>query len=682
MHETMKSNHGVVKKVHRKDIQALRGITVLAIIIFHASKNYLPNGYLGVDMFFVISGFVVTPLLLRMFLSNNEKHPFEFCKYELMLFLKKRFLRLAPALGATLIITVILAVIFLPPKDLGRFAGQGLASLLLLGNLGAYHYVGEYFYPNPNPLVHTWSLSTEEQIYLLIPFILFLVFKVKGIKTQPSNILKKTYLFLGILSFFQFFIIGLFSRYSASVSVSLVNFNFYSVTGRIWEFVFGGAIFFYLKSAKKNTWRDSRLLKLLSTVGVSIILCWPNPVGTPYGEFLACLSAGAFIGLTGPVLRKIESPLAWIGDRSYSLYLIHMPLLYLAFYSPLWSDGYNRRPGKLVALALTFVLGFLIYELVEKKFRVAGSTRQIPSASLWKISRIFLLTPFLLLLPLFTGSSGNFYGFDQNPKRIDPGQLDPACYSQLGAEPCIYGDVSANNHIALLVGDSHARHLTIGFREAAESAGYTAVIWTQSGCQFVLRSTMELNEWQKLADAWGRKQHREKQSCVDHNNQILRWVQTHPTATVFVTQRSTSYPEKDFGVDIKQYVKSNLKDIQKLQLKSNKVIVIGPTPEFPDFTKFFAGNTLLWEQPYEITAKREFMIKEMIQNPFFDDQIMRKELARLQIEYISTINIFCNEDKFCSRYQNGNWLYTDGDHLSIEGSRLLKTAIVTSLQKN
>jgi peptidoglycan/LPS O-acetylase OafA/YrhL len=88
MHETMKSNHGVVRKVHRKDIQALRGITVLAIIIFHASQNYLPNGYLGVDMFFLISGFVVTPLLLRMFLSNNGKHAFEFCKYELMLFLK------------------------------------------------------------------------------------------------------------------------------------------------------------------------------------------------------------------------------------------------------------------------------------------------------------------------------------------------------------------------------------------------------------------------------------------------------------------------------------------------------------------------------------------------------------------------------------------------------------------
>ena len=671
------------QELRRNDIQTLRGLSVLAVIIFHASNNYLPNGYLGVDIFFVISGYVVTPLLLRIFINDTDQSTYAFSKYELRQFFKKRFLRLAPALGATLIIAAILAIGYLPPKDLGRFSGQGLATLSLIGNFGAFHYVGDYFYPNPNPLVHTWSLSTEEQIYLLIPFILFLIYKGNGKTKTPDKILGRVYFFLGSASLISFFLIGTFSRYLTSTPANLTNFNFYSVSSRIWEFALGGAIFFYLKSTKIKKYQENRALKLFATLGIFVVLCWRSPLGTPYGEFLACLSAGAFIGFTGLIFKKLQAPVAWIGDRSYSLYLIHMPLIYLAFYSPHWSDGFNRRSGKVVAVILTFVLGFVIYELVEKRYRVTGRASQIPFSSIKNASWVSFLSPLLILLILFVGSSGNFYGFDKNPKGpIDPGNLDPVCYSQLGSQPCVYGDSSSNVRYALLVGDSHARHLTIGFIEAAKSAAFTPVIWTQSGCQFVFRNTARIKGWQKLEDAWGRRQHAEKQSCFDHNHQIFKWVQNHPNASVFVTQRSTSYPVNDFGVDPIEYIKSNLRDISLLQLKSNTVTVIGPNPEFPDFTKFFAGNTLLWEKSYEVTAPRELGKEKMIQNPFSDDQIMKTEASKLRIGYLSTIDIFCREVYFCSRFQNGNWLYANADHLSIDGSRLVKPAITKILQKN
>ena len=162
------------KSNYRPDVQALRGLAVLSIVLFHANEKYFPLGYLGVDVFFVISGFVVTPLMVRIFTSAEIN-----CKKRitnLLLFYRRRFYRLAPALALTLTISTLAIFLFDAPNYHQRFARQGIATLLLLGNIGAYRYSGDYFAPNPNPLLHTWSLSVEEQIYLFLPLVLFLTF--------------------------------------------------------------------------------------------------------------------------------------------------------------------------------------------------------------------------------------------------------------------------------------------------------------------------------------------------------------------------------------------------------------------------------------------------------------------------------------------------------------------------
>ena len=135
---------------------------------FHAFETHFPLGYLGVDIFFVISGFVVTPLILRI---HSEK--FLYWIIELKSFYKKRFFRLAPALAGTLAFSAVAVLLFGNLNDHQKFTRQGIASVLLIGNYGASRYSGDYFSPNPNPLVHTWSLSVEEQIYIILPFVLF-----------------------------------------------------------------------------------------------------------------------------------------------------------------------------------------------------------------------------------------------------------------------------------------------------------------------------------------------------------------------------------------------------------------------------------------------------------------------------------------------------------------------------
>ena len=170
--ESMKIS-SLEKKEYRVDIQSLRGLAVIAVVLFHSSESYFPLGYLGVDVFFVISGFVVTPLIVRVFLSQGTEIHQPLSK--LKEFFIGRFYRLAPAMAVTIVVSSVLIFLFAPVSEHSKFAKQGIASLFLLGNFGAFKYSGDYFSPNPNALVHLWSLSVEEQIYLLIPVILFII---------------------------------------------------------------------------------------------------------------------------------------------------------------------------------------------------------------------------------------------------------------------------------------------------------------------------------------------------------------------------------------------------------------------------------------------------------------------------------------------------------------------------
>ena len=157
----------------RQDIQILRGLAVFAVLLFHTHAKYFPLGYLGVDVFFVISGFVVTPLILRIFTDKSDRRGARLAN--LLEFYKRRFYRLAPAMAFILVISALAILLLGSPSDHERFARQGIATLLLIGNLGAYRYSGDYFSSNPNPLVHTWSLSVEEQIYIFLPILLILL---------------------------------------------------------------------------------------------------------------------------------------------------------------------------------------------------------------------------------------------------------------------------------------------------------------------------------------------------------------------------------------------------------------------------------------------------------------------------------------------------------------------------
>ena len=159
----------------RRDIQALRGISVLGVLLFHLFPTFFKSGFLGVDVFFVISGFLLTPSIKRIVEAERSNQ-----KQQLKEFYLRRFFRLTPALVATVILFSIWMFLFGPLGE-QRFAFiQGLTALMYLANIQAFRLSqGDYFNPDPNGLLHTWSLSTEEQIFIVLPFILIFLFKSK-----------------------------------------------------------------------------------------------------------------------------------------------------------------------------------------------------------------------------------------------------------------------------------------------------------------------------------------------------------------------------------------------------------------------------------------------------------------------------------------------------------------------
>ena len=317
------------EKKYRRDIQVLRGLAVLAVVLFHAKESYFPLGYLGVDVFFVISGFVVTPLILRIFTDqvNGEGR-----LSSLKIFYKRRFYRLAPALAVTLAISAVSIFLLGPINDYQRFARQGIATLLLVGNLGAYTYSGDYFSSNPNPLVHTWSLSVEEQIYIFLPLILMIIL-------HNSRSLKKiTAVALGVisaLSFVSFLFPTILEPLYSRAGIALASqFSFYSPTDRIWQFTLGGLVFLLLDRYQNYIREIPKSIHLLTVIAVVMILFGPVHMNLKVSSILASLFAVIVILFKSlDVLpNSLIQRLVWVGDRSYSIYLVHMPLIYLAKY--------------------------------------------------------------------------------------------------------------------------------------------------------------------------------------------------------------------------------------------------------------------------------------------------------------------------------------------------------------
>ena len=312
----------------------------------------------------MISGFVVTPLILRIFEDRERPNGLS---ANLLKFYRRRFFRLAPALGVTLLGSTIGIFLFGNLNDHLRFARQGIATLLLLGNAGAFKYSGNYFSPNPNPIIHTWSLSVEEQIYLILPLVIILFLR------KSKNIGKNA-----LASIFSIFLVSSFLFIYPEILNPLylhlgihdpVSVSFYSPLARIWQFCLGGLIFLIDQKRKEESKVLPSFVRLTQAGALLFIFAPALHVEIRMGSIIAStITAFVLTYKSLDVLPHFLSRiLEWLGDRSYSIYLVHMPLLYIAKYSPLTFLDSNRKLSTLTAVVLSILLGNIIFHKVTKR---------------------------------------------------------------------------------------------------------------------------------------------------------------------------------------------------------------------------------------------------------------------------------------------------------------------------
>ena len=658
----------IESKSHRSDIQILRGVAVLAVVLFHAFPKVVPNGYLGVDVFFVISGFVVTPLVLEIFQETDSRNSI---RNRLGYFYTKRTFRLLPALGATLLGSALIIVLFGPVGDHQRFASQGLATLAIVGNLGAYKFSnGNYFAPNPNPLVHFWSLSAEEQIYIFLPLYFILCFFIFRIKKSMSVWLVS---FAGILAFGTSVALSRNSNVLNQVGIDdAKGFIFYTPVFRFWEFAIGSTICLFL--AKNPKFRFKWGSKLLPQF-ILIILLFTPIFQIGWGSSLSCLLAGILI-VPQLAQRQQTKPavlLEWIGDRSYSIYLVHMPLLYLAMYSQIL-QFFGIRYLVVIALAVTVLLGHAMYSKVENRYRINSQTTsenlKFNSPNLPVLILKFALVPAIIYVAVFVASNANYWGLNPNPAIPQYAtSLDANCSRDGSSFPCEYPVVNQKGEI-LLIGDSHAGSFSQAIVDVAKKNNFSAYIWAKSGCQFFIENLT-------VHDGSGLYQHdahlkiegpsatgQSWRACFTHNQEIINWLSKHPETIVVVAQRNNRPDE----IIQAKYVDLLVKNLQFLRDHSKNLILVGPTPEFPDGSSYFSGQLSLIQSKYD--APKGFPLYEMNPKTFSDSGLLKEKLKNLDIQYIDGSTFFC-ESNFCSRWNGEEWLYRDNHHLSVAGARRL-----------
>lgn len=624
----------------RTDLQALRGIAILGVLLFHFDEELFSLGYLGVDIFFVLSGFVVTPLIFKIFAIDLNRTVFS----RLKLFFLNRIFRLLPALCVSLFFSGVLILLFGNLSDHQKAARQGISTLLLLGNLGAYRYSGDYFSPNPNPFVHTWSLSVEEQIYIFLPIVLLFIYWQFR---QLENIAFVIFLVMTILSFMLFIFPNILeSTYSKFGFDDLLAINFYSTASRCWQFTIGGLGYLLLKRPKVSV---NKSLKFKTVVLISLIITLfviLNP-----NQLIVSSVIITIITLAGILLRTLDSLpctlskiLLWLGDRSYSIYLFHMPLLYVAKYSLIFdSSSKDRYFLSAVAVILSLALGSVSYTHIENRYRMPHLQRISRSQILFTILSFFLL-PTFLFLAIDQGSLNRYWGLDRTLERpLYAGDLDKNCVRQNDkpdSEPCIYGSILAEKTI-LLVGDSHATHFSQALIDSVDTSVWKVAIWAHGHCPIQFNSALRDDVTPK---------------CLAQNIKMLKWVGANKPSSIVVSQfvkQDSDQLELRSGLNL-------------LKMNSDNLLLILNTPVFPDVNNFMVSRPLTMK-PY--SPPKGFPIQSMVKTHMIASASLGQWARNNGITTLDFSPLFCSQLS-CSRYASGNWLYWDDDHLSIYGASL------------
>lgn len=640
----------------RADINGLRAWAVTAVVLYHFGFWGFGAGFIGVDIFFVISGFLMTHLIFQGLKKSGRD-------YSIAKFYMARVRRIVPALLVLCIFLLLMGWWMLPPPDYKRLSDHIALSIIFISN---FKYLNEsgYFDAEAHEkwLLHTWSLSVEWQFYLLFPLLLLFAWRIR----PHISSLKVVIIFFGMTSW-------VYCWYKTPLDS---NNAFYLLNSRAWEMLAGGWCAIYksdgLVLPKRKVIAESVGFSLL--IGSLVMIQASDP--WPGWRALLPVLGTVLILMANAKASPLTSikPLQWLGHRSYSIYLWHWPLVVGIYYGGWHDHSWAQYTG----LLLTLILSAASYRWVEQGSRHYLS--QFPQKyGFWVILAVagltFICAGIIIWQKGWTG-------------RIDPrSELAAAeamnknprykkCHIEAGmsSPDCMYGGHQLR---AIVLGDSHANAIITAVADAATTVDRSAGVleWTYSACP-VLKG-VQINGGLLP----------QSHQCGDYMRSILeRLKYEHLGVPVIIINRWAQYaygrnendkeagqPWVNFGEKASEATPDFLTEFTSHMIataceigKTRKVYMVKPIPEMGTHVPQKVARSFMWGGEWDVKIPLPQYQKR--QNLILD--ALDRAHSECGVEILDPLPYLC-WDQYCHGAWRGRPLYHDDDHLSEYGNRRL-----------
>ncbi len=628
---------------YRPEIDGLRAIAVISVIIYHAQitiygNQILPGGYIGVDIFFVISGYLITSIILKEYkLTGN----FSFSN-----FYQRRARRILPALFFVMLASIPLGWYFFSFTNFANFAESMLFSLLFSSNL-YFHFTGIEYDSVPSiflPLLHTWSLSIEEQYYIIFPITLLLIYKFF-----------KKYIFH---SFVLILVISLALAHFESLNNPSIS--FYFLHTRLWELMFGSILAYF--EIEKNFKSKNLILNFFLTIIGLILIIYSmfffnhDTLHPSIYTLVPVIGVGTIIlySYTVDSVKKILSSKLFVGIGllSYSLYLWHYPIFAFSR-TALYTQG-NLFKQIIIAFVI-FTLSLITFKYIEQPFR---NKKNKFKKVFYYLSIAFVLIIFLSTLIILKGGfkynipeSLDINNFDYRYKEVE---LYKKCHRNFDINNtfCTFGNNKSNVY---LVGDSQLISIMFDLKNKLNNNNFNLTSMTKPG------QVLLFNNYQNEEDKKYQTYRIEKLSEIKNS--------------IVIIGGKYSLYENDTLINEIEFYKDFFKSLVN---NNNKIILLGPIP--------------VVDNPYNVKKMGRNKFSEFKKNGFTDQSIPLKDfynqsentnkfIKNILIEsifYLDLEKIFC-DDKSCYSVKDKKVYLSDDDHPSIFAANLINNLLLDKI---
>lgn len=648
---------------YRKDLQGLRAFAIILVVLAHLGLPLFEGGFIGVDVFFVLSGYLITGLLLKEFHTTQS--------INFMQFYARRLKRLLPSLILMLIVTIIVAALLVSPYELISKTKSAIYASTWTSNLYfAFSKIGYFSEMELQDLfLHTWSLSVEEQFYLIWPLFIFSCLFIFN-KVLKNLDQQKTLLAILFAAFCASFSLALYWSYNQSL------WAFYLMPSRIWQFALGGIVFVLFESWQqgKSVNKNSSLFTSIPTQPLGLVLIVfsgvllaPDVTYPGWWSLIPSIGAALVLVRTQHLSNLILTNfvLTWIGDRSYAWYLWHWPVILIA---KTYNIGHTIIEAIFLA-TLSLIIASISYKIIEVPFW-KGKFSKIPTGKSILASFLAMAISVTLMLQIL---NSEITKLEQNTPNIlmsaphdIPSIYTHGCdswYENANINPCVFG-TNGFNKTVVLIGDSILAQWFSLVTSTFQVPEWRVIVLTKSSCPMVDEDFF----YERIGKVY--------EVCNKWRNDLFD-ILLEIKPDVIITGSAATYPFSE-----KQWIEGSKRILSKFSTISNEVIVIPGTPALT-----FDGPSCLMRQQNNKSNENSFSQKSICSEDEIPKYIKTNKALLFSatnnfenVKLLDLNNQVCPEGKCSAMTSEGIVVFRDSQHITDTFARSLSPHAKTMIE--